>query len=304
MVCLYTFSNLFFFFFKKKPPPPPPPPPPPSVKKSGKPNAPLKTHLNGLQIFRLTIFKRKWAMGWGRLRPLRFSPSPRQAKGSDWPQTSKIQANYFMVSELFLQTFFLLTRFISNSFQLAKKRSQQNDLVERFKPPVHERPKVTFKNLQKKDSLNENVEEETMERKSEENRKDEDCGSNKIKEIKIDLNDDDTSALISDAPPSEMESAWLNQGYEGDKEEEESDDFNASFPENEGQKEPVTSVMVLPSISIAHFAKGKEHTITEPPRNTITIEKEEDTCEGKEVKRKSFLEKKFCVMRGRLQRGW
>ncbi|CAH3155946.1 unnamed protein product, partial [Porites lobata] len=40
--------------------------------------------------------------------------------------------------------------------------------------------------------------------------------------------------------------------------------------------------MVLPSISIAHFAKGKEHTITEPPRNTITIEKEEDTCEGKE----------------------
>ncbi|CAH3165726.1 unnamed protein product, partial [Porites evermanni] len=165
---------------------------------------------------------------------------------------------------------------------LAKKRSQQNDLVERFKPPVHERPKVTFKNLQAKDSLDENVEEETMERKSEENRKDEDCGSNKIKEIKIDLNDDDTSALISDAPPSEMESAWLNQGYEGDKEEEESDDFNASFPENEGQKEPVTSVMVLPSISIAHFSKGKEHTITEPPRNTITIEKEEDTCEGKE----------------------
>ena len=139
-----------------------------------------------------------------------------------------------------------------------------------------------FKNLQTKDSLDENVKEETMERKSGENRKDEDCGSNKIKEIKIDLNDDDTSALISDAPPSEMESAWLNQGYEGDKEEEESDDFNASFPENEGQKEPVTSVMVLPSISIAHFAKGKEHTITEPPRNTITIEKEEDTCEGKE----------------------
>ena len=139
-----------------------------------------------------------------------------------------------------------------------------------------------FKNLQTKDSLDENVKEETMERKSGENRKDEDCGSNKIKEIKIDLNDDDTSALISDAPPSEMESGCLNPGYEGDKEEEESDDFNTSFPENEGQKEPVTSVMVLPSISIAHFSKGKERTITEPPRNSITIEKEEDTCEGKE----------------------
>ena len=102
MVCLYTFSKLFSFLLKI-------PPPPPSVKKrkkNRKPNAPLKTPLNGLQIFRLTIFKRKWAMDWGRLRPLHFSPSPRQAKGSDWPQTSEIQANYFMVSELFLQTFF------------------------------------------------------------------------------------------------------------------------------------------------------------------------------------------------------
>ena len=171
---------------------------------------------------------------------------------------------------------------MSISLQLAKKRSQQNDLAERFKPPVPERPKVTFKNLQTKDSPDENVKEETMERKSEENRKDEDCGSNKIKEIKIDLNDDDTSALISDAPPYEMDSACLNLGYEGDKEEEESDDFNTSFPENEGQKEPVESVMVLPWISVAHFSKGKQHTIPEPPRNTITIEKEEDTCEGKE----------------------
>ena len=166
--------------------------------------------------------------------------------------------------------------------QLAKKRSQQNDLVERLKHNVPERPKVTFKNLQTKDTLYENLKEKTMERKNEENRKDEDCGSNKIKEIKIDLNDDDTSALISDSPPSEMESACLNLGYEGDKEEEESDDFNTSFPENEGQKEPIESVMVLPSISVAHFSKGKEHTIPEPPRNSITIEKEEDTCEGKE----------------------
>ena len=181
-----------------------------------------------------------------------------------------------MVSELFLQTFFLSTRFISISLQLAKKRSQQNDLVERIKPPVPERPKVTFKNLQTKDILDENVKEETMERKNVEDRKDEDCGSNKIKEIKIDLNDDETRALISDAPPSEMESPCLNVfRYEGDREEEESDDFNTSFLENEGQKGPVPSVMALPSISIAHFSKAKEHTIPESPRNTITIEKEE-----------------------------
>ena len=188
-----------------------------------------------------------------------------------------------MVSELFLQTFFLSTRFISISLQLAKKRSQQNDLVERIKPPVPERPKVTFKNLQTKDILDENVKEETMERKNVEDRKDEDCGSNKIKEIKIDLNDDETRALISDAPPSEMESPCLNLfRYEGDREEEESDDFNTSFLENEGQKGPVPSVMALPSISIAHFSKAKEHTIPESPRNAITIEKEEDTSEGKE----------------------
>ena len=188
-----------------------------------------------------------------------------------------------MVSELFLQTFFFLsTRFISISLQLAKKRSQQNDLVERLKHNVPERPKVTFKNLQTKDSLYENVKEKTMERKNEENRKDEDCGSNKIKEIKTELNDDETSAPISDASPSEMEFPCLKLGYEGEKEEEESDDFNTSFLEHEGQKGPVTSVMVLPSISIAHFSKGKERTITEPPRNSITIEKEEDTCEGKE----------------------
>ena len=66
------------------------------------------------------------------------------------------------------------------------------------------------------------------------------------------------------------------------EEEEESDDFNTSFLEHEGQKGPVTSVMVLPSIGIAHFSKAKEHSIPEPPRNTITIEKEEDTCEGKQ----------------------
>lgn len=119
MVCLYTFSNLFSFLLKITSHPTPPPPP--SVKKSGKPNAPLKTPLNGLQIFRLTIFKRKWAMGWGRLRPLRFSPSPRQAKGSDWPHTSKIQANYFMVSELFLQTFFFINSIYFKFFSAYKE---------------------------------------------------------------------------------------------------------------------------------------------------------------------------------------
>ena len=70
-----------------------------------------------------------------------------------------------------------------------------------------------------------------------------------------------------------------------DKEEEESDDVNTSFQQNEGRKESVTSVMVLPSINIAHFSKEKELTPAEPLRNVeekITIEKEEGNCEGKE----------------------
>ena len=45
------------------------------------------------------------------------------------------------------------------------------------------------------------------------------------------------------------------------------------------------SVMVLPSISIAHFSKEKEITLAEPLTNVeekITIEKEKGSCEGKE----------------------
>ena len=72
---------------------------------------------------------------------------------------------------------------------------------------------------------------------------------------------------------------------EDDKEEEASGYVNKSFLQNEGREEPVTSVMVLPSISIALFSKEKELTLAEPLRNVeekITIEKEEGSCEGKE----------------------
>ena len=105
------------------------------------------------------------------------------------------------------------------------------------------------------------------------------------KEIKIDLEDDERGVLINGAPQSEMEPPCSNLEDEDDKEGEESDDVNTPFLQNEGQKGSVPSVMVLPSINIAHFSKEKELTLAEPLRNVeenITIEKEEGSCEGKE----------------------
>ena len=165
------------------------------------------------------------------------------------------------------------------------KKSRQSDVVERLKPPVPERPKLVSRNLQTKDVLDENLKEENRERNNEESGKDGGYHSSETKEIKIDLDDDERGVLINDAPQSEMEPSCSNLGYEGDKEEEESDDVNTSFLQNEGRKGPVTSVMVLPSINIAHFSKEKELTPTESLRNAevkITVEKKEDSCEGKE----------------------
>ena len=165
------------------------------------------------------------------------------------------------------------------------KKSQQSDVVERLKPPVPERPKLVSRNLQTKDVLDENLEEEKSERNNEESGKDGGYHCSETKEIKIDLDDVERGILINDAPRSEMEPSCLNLGFEGDKEEEESDVVNTSFLQNEGRKGSVASVMVLPSISIAHFSKEKELTPAEPLRNVeekITIEKEEGSCEGKE----------------------
>ena len=165
------------------------------------------------------------------------------------------------------------------------KKSRQSDVVERLKPPVPERPKLVSRNLQTKDVPDENLKEENRGKKNEESGKDGGYHSNGAKEIKIDLDDVERGIPINDAPRREMEPSCLNPGYEDDKEEEESDDINTSFQQNEGRKESVTSVMVLPSISIAHFSKEKELTPAEPLRNVeekITIEKEEGSCEGKE----------------------
>ena len=165
------------------------------------------------------------------------------------------------------------------------KKSRRSDVVERLKPPVPERPKLVSKNLQTKDVLDENLKEENRERNNEESGKDGGYHSSGTKEIKIDLDDVERGILINDAPRSEMEPSCLNLGYEDDKEEEESDDVNTSFQQNERRKGSVTSVMVLPSISIAHFSKEKELTLAEPLRNVeekITIEKEEGNCESKE----------------------
>ena len=165
------------------------------------------------------------------------------------------------------------------------KKSRQSDVVERLKPPVPERPKLVSRNLQTKDVPDENLKEENRGKKNEESGKDGGCHSNGAKEIKIDLDDVERGIPINDAPRREMEPSCLNQGYEDDKEEEESDDVNKSFLQNEGRKGSAASVMVLPSIKIAHFSKEKELTLAEPLRNVeekITIEKEESSCEGKE----------------------
>ena len=169
--------------------------------------------------------------------------------------------------------------------QFTLKKSRQSDVVERLKPPVPERPKLVSKNLQTKDVLDENLEEENRERNNEESGKDGGYHCSETKEIKIDLDDVERGIPINDAPRPEMEPSCLNPGYEDDKEEEESDDVNTSFQQNERRKGSVTSVMVLPSINIAHFSKEKELTPAEPLRNVevkITIEKKEDSCEGKE----------------------
>ena len=165
------------------------------------------------------------------------------------------------------------------------KKSRQSDVVERLKPPVPERPKLVSRSLQTKDVLDENLKEENRERNNEEGDKDGGYHSSETKEIRIDLYDDQRGILISDVPRSEMEPLCSNFEDEDDKEEEESEDLNRSFLQNEGRKGPVTSVMVLPSIKIAHFSKEKELTPAEPLRNVeekITIEKEEGSCEGKE----------------------
>ena len=174
-----------------------------------------------------------------------------------------------------------------NSFQyflqLTMKKRRQSDVVERLKPPVPERPKLVSRNLQTKDVLDENLKEENRERNNEESGKDGGYHCSETKEIKIDL--EEREVLINDAPQSEMEPPCLNLEDEDDKEEEESEDVNTPFLQNEGQKGLATSVMVLPSINIAHFSKEKELTPAEALRNVeekITIEKEEGSCEGKE----------------------
>ena len=214
-----------------------------------------------------------------------------------------ISANQLMVLKLFLLIF--------NVFlQLALKKSRQSDVVERLKPPVPERPKLVSRNLQTKDVLDENLKEENRERNNEKSEKDGGYHPSETKEIKIGLEDDERGILINDAldaPQSEMEPLCANLEDEGDKEEEESDDVNTSFLQNEGRKGPVTSVMVLPSINIAHFSKEKELTpADESLRNAeekITIEKEEGSCEGKEDEEEDISGKEVLCYAWQIAKG-
>lgn len=165
------------------------------------------------------------------------------------------------------------------------KTSRENDVVERLKPPVPGRPKLVSRNLHKEDVPDKNLKEWNRERNNEESGKEGGYHCRETKEIKIDLEDDQRGVLMNHAPQSEMEPHCSNLEDEEDKEEEESDDVNTPYLQDEGQNGSVTSVMVVPSISIAHLSKEKELTLDEPLRNVeekITIEKEEGSCEGKE----------------------
>ena len=144
---------------------------------------------------------------------------------------------------------------------------------------------MVSRNLQTKDVLDENLKEENRERNNDERGKDGGYHSSGTEEIKIDLDGVERGIIINNAPRSEMEPLLSSLEDEDDKEEEQSDDVNTSFLQTEERKGPVTSVMVLPSVSIAHFSKEKELTPAEPLRNVeekINVEKEEGSCEGKE----------------------
>ncbi|XP_073243675.1 uncharacterized protein [Porites lutea] len=186
------------------------------------------------------------------------------------------------------------------------KKSRQSDVVGRLKLPVPERPKLVSNDLQTKDVLDENLKEENRERNKEECGKGSVYHSSEAKEIKIDLEDDERGVLITEAPQCEMEPPCLNLGYEDDKQEEESDDVSPSRAQSEGQNWPVASVMVLPSINIAHFFKEKELTPAEPLRNAeenITIEKEEGSCEGKEDNKEGISGKEVLCYAWQIAKG-
>ena len=152
--------------------------------------------------------------------------------------------------KLFPLTKAFQTKFISIFLQLTVKKNRQSDVVERLKPPVPKRPKLVSRNLQTNEIQGESLKEEKG-----------GYDSNKKREIKIDLQDVEIGVVINDATSSKMEPLSANLG-DGDEKEEE-----------------------VPSINIIHFSKEKELTIPEPPKNAeekITIEKEGESCEGKE----------------------
>ena len=168
------------------------------------------------------------------------------------------------------------------------------------------RPKLVSRNLQTKDAPDENLKEGNRERNNEESGKEGGYHCSETKEIKIDLKDDERGVLIDDAPQSGMEPPCSNLEEEDVKGEEESGDVNTPFQQNEGQKGSVTSVMVLPSISIAHFSKEKELTPAEPLGNVeekITIEKEEGSCEGKEDDEEDIFGKEVLCYAWQIAKG-
>jgi len=131
------------------------------------------------------------------------------------------------------------------------KKSYENDVFDRLQLPAPRRSKLMSQN-----SLVENVDEDTIGRKTEED------GENISK-------DDD---LFNEIRLIKMESQCSDMG---DEDEEE----NTSSPLNEGRRKPM-SMLGVPSINIDHFSKGTQLTLSESLRTT---QQEDDGFEGKEV---------------------
>ena len=149
--------------------------------------------------------------------------------------------------------------------QLAMKKSHQNDVFDSLQLPASRRPK-----LMPRKSLVENVDEDSIGRKTEE-------GENISKEKDVKISEDQIR-------PIKMEPQCSDMGDEDDGEEEK----NTSFLLNKGQRKP-KSMLVVPSINIGHFSEGTQLTLPNPLRTT---KQKEDGFEGKEADEEQVINAK------------
>ena len=151
--------------------------------------------------------------------------------------------------------------------QLAMKKSHQNDVFDSLQLPASRRPK-----LMPRKSLVENVDEDSIGRKTEE-------GENVSKEKDIKISQDDD--LFNQIRPIKMEPQCSDMGDEKD----------TSFILNKGQRKPM-SMLLVPSINIGHFSNGTQLTLPEP---LTTTKQKEDGFEGKEVDEEQVINAKHVL---------